>query len=69
MEIRSYANERILISEFCRSGYNSVWTFEETDEWLQTVKDGIVTACSRVGGDVDGNCIAFRVGQLRMEEN
>ena len=43
-------NERILISEFCRSGYNSVWTFEETDEWLQTVKDGIVTACSRVGG-------------------
>lgn len=23
------------------------------------MKDGIVTACSRVGGDVDGNCIAF----------
>lgn len=43
-------NERILTSEFCRSGYNSVWTSEETDEWLQTVKDGIVTACSRVGG-------------------
>lgn len=43
-------NERILTSEFYRSGYNSVWTSEETDEWLQTVKDGIVTACSRVGG-------------------
>ena len=43
-------NERILASEFCQSGYNSVWTLEETDEWLQTVKDGIVTACSRVGG-------------------
>ena len=43
-------NERILTSEFCQSGYNSVWTSEETDEWLQTVKDGIVTACSRVGG-------------------
>ena len=43
-------NERILTSEFCQSGYNSVWTLEETDEWLQTVKDGIVTACSRVGG-------------------
>ena len=43
-------NERILASEFYRSGYNSVWTSEETDEWIQTVKDGIVTACSRVGG-------------------
>lgn len=43
-------NERILASEFCRSGYNSVWTSEETDEWIQTVKDGIVTVCSRVGG-------------------
>ena len=43
-------NERILASEFYRSGYNSVWTSEETDEWIQTVKDGIVTVCSRVGG-------------------
>lgn len=43
-------NEGILKSEFCQSGYNSVWTLEATDEWLQTVKDGIVTACSRVGG-------------------
>lgn len=36
--------------EFERSGYNSVWTDEETDEWLQTVVDGIVTSCSRTGG-------------------
>ena len=27
-------NEKILTSEFCQSGYNSVWTLEETDEWL-----------------------------------
>ena len=43
-------NERILTSEFCQSGYNCVWTSEETDEWLQTVEDGIVTSCSRTGG-------------------
>ena len=40
----------ILRPEFERSGYNSVWTDEETDEWLQTVENGIVTSCSRTGG-------------------
>jgi len=43
-------NSSILNPEFERSGYNSVWTDEETGEWLQTVKDGIVTSCSRTGG-------------------
>jgi len=43
-------NAAILSPEFERSGYNSVWTDDETDEWLQTVKGGIVTACSRIGG-------------------
>lgn len=43
-------NSVILAPEFERSGYNSVWTSEETDEWLQTVEDGIVTSCSRAGG-------------------
>lgn len=43
-------NQDILAPDFERSGYNSVWTDEETDEWLQTVKDGIVTSCSRTGG-------------------
>lgn len=43
-------NSVILAPEFDRSGYNSVWTSEETDEWLQTVEDGIVTSCSRTGG-------------------
>ena len=43
-------NSDILSPKFERSGYNSVWTDGETDEWLQTVEDGIVTACSRTGG-------------------
>lgn len=43
-------NEEILKAEFERSGYNAVWTDEETDEWLLTVQDGIVTECSRSGG-------------------
>jgi len=43
-------NDRILESSFERSGYNAVWTDEHTDEWLMEVKDGIVTHCSRTGG-------------------
>lgn len=43
-------NPAVLAPEFDRSGYNSVWTDAATDEWLQTVEDGIVTACSRTGG-------------------
>ena len=43
-------NPDILSPEFERSGYNSVWTDEETNEWLQTVENGIVTSCSRTGG-------------------
>ena len=44
-------NSEILAPKFERSGYNSVWTDGETDEWLQTVENGIVTACSRTGGN------------------
>lgn len=43
-------NTEILSPEFERSGYNGVWTEEETVEWLMTVKDGVVTECSRTGG-------------------
>ena len=43
-------NEEILTPEFGRSGYNAVWTDGETDEWLMTVENGIVTSCSRTGG-------------------
>lgn len=44
-------NPEILKPEFERSGYNSVWMEQETDEWLQTVEDEIVTSCSRNGGN------------------
>lgn len=43
-------NPAVLSPEFERSGYNSVWTDEETGEWLQTVENGIVISCSRTGG-------------------
>lgn len=43
-------NTDVVAPEFERSGYNSVWTDGETNEWLQTVEDGIVTSCSRTGG-------------------
>lgn len=43
-------NSKILCPKFEKSGYNSVWIEEETKEWLQTVENGIVRACSRNGG-------------------
>lgn len=41
---------KILKPEFERSGYNAIWTEQETDEWLMTVENGIITSCSRTGG-------------------
>ncbi len=43
-------NPAILDINFDKSGYNVVWSEKETSEWLLTVKDGIVTSCSRTGG-------------------
>ena len=43
-------NPEILSADFAYSGYCSVWTDEKTDEWLQTVENGVVTSCSRNGG-------------------
>ena len=43
-------NDAILQPEFERSCYNCVWTDTDTDEWLLTVKNGIVKSCSRSGG-------------------
>lgn len=43
-------NSKALASEFEKSGYNSVWTDIETDEWLQTIENGVVVSCSRTGG-------------------
>lgn len=42
-------NPAVLSPEFKRSGYNAVWTNEETSEWLLTVKGGVITHCSRTG--------------------
>ena len=44
-------NPAALCSEFERSGYNTIWTDNPTNEWVMTVEDGIVTACSRTGAD------------------
>ena len=44
-------NPSILAPDFERSGYNGVWTDTHTEEWLMTVENGIVTACSRTGGE------------------
>ena len=35
---------------FDHSGYNAVWTDEDTGEWLLTVQDGTIVSCSRTGG-------------------
>lgn len=43
-------NPDILAAEFERSGYNAIWTEEQTDEWLMTVDNDIVKSCSRTGG-------------------
>lgn len=43
-------HDDILAPDFERSGYNAVWTDEETNEWLMQVDNGIVTSCSRTGG-------------------
>ena len=43
-------NTGILHRNFSCSGYSCVWTDAPTHEWLLTVKEGIVTDCSRTGG-------------------
>lgn len=44
-------NAEILRPEFERSGYNCVWTDEDTNEWTLTVENGIGVSCSRIGGN------------------
>lgn len=44
-------NPEVLSPEAERSGYNAVWTEQQTGEWLMTLDgQGIVTGCSRNGG-------------------
>lgn len=60
-------NTDILAPEFERSGYNSIWTDGETNEWLQTVdENGIVTACSRTGGI--GGWQLFSISRWTVED-
>ena len=59
-------NSKILAPEFERSGYNSVWTDGETDEWLQTVEGGIVTSCSRTG--VKGGWQLYSISRWTAED-
>ena len=44
-------NPAILAPEFERSGYNCIWNDGKTTEWLLDVENGIVTHCSRTGGE------------------
>lgn len=44
-------NPTILAPDFVRSGYNAVWTDCPTQEWVLTLEQDIVTACSRTGGE------------------
>lgn len=44
-------NDEILHKEFELSGYNAVHVDKCQNEWLMQVEDGIVTSCSRSGGD------------------
>lgn len=44
-------NSEILAPEFERSGYNCIWTEEETKEWVLTLKNEVVESCSRTGGN------------------
>lgn len=43
-------NPEALSPYFERSGYNCIWTEQETNEWLLQTTNGIVTHCNRTGG-------------------
>ena len=44
-------NDKILDSNFEKSGYNCVWSEEYTDEWLLQVEKNTIVSCSRNGGE------------------
>lgn len=43
-------NYSVLEPHFDKSGYNAVWTEEETCEWLMQMENGRVKSCSKNGG-------------------
>lgn len=44
-------NKDILSPDFELSGYNATEVTSHTDEWVMNLDDGVVTSCSRNGGD------------------
>lgn len=44
-------NKDILSPSFTVSGYNATEVTSYTDEWVMSVENGVVTSCSRNGGD------------------
>lgn len=59
-------NKDILSPDFECSGYNAVWTEKYTSEWFLTVKDGIITHCSRSGGS--GGWQLFSISRWSEED-
>jgi CTP:phosphocholine cytidylyltransferase-like protein len=59
-------NADILDPDFELSGYNAIYTDSHTDEWLLQVENGIVTSCSRTGGE--GGWQLFSVSRWSKED-
>ena len=59
-------NPDILSPEFERSGYNSVWTDTETDEWLQSVEMELSHHAVEPEEKRDGSYIVSQDGQRLM---
>ena len=62
-------NPTILTPEFERSGYNSVWTDGETDEWLQTVEMELLYPAVEQVERKAGSCTVFPDGLQKMGKN
>lgn len=58
--------DSVLSPTFERSGYNCVWCEDNTNEWLLTVKDGVVQSCSRNGGS--GGWQLFSISRWTAED-
>lgn len=59
-------NPAILHREFTRSGYSCAWTDRATNEWLLTVKNGIVTNAATQAAITAGSSSVCHAGQQKM---
>ena len=62
-------NPEILAPEFERSGYNSVWTDDETDECFRLLKMALLQHVAGQVEKADGSCTVFPAGLQRMGKN